>query len=130
MDYAGQSITEILLNTSKPAANVYHIVNPNTAASWEDIIDGLAAAGVKFDKVDRTAWVERLAASEQDPEKNPTVKLLGFFRKRYGPAFKKPMVFSTEETLKWAPALGRAPPITKELVGKWVANWKKNGFIN
>ncbi|KIY64013.1 NAD(P)-binding protein, partial [Cylindrobasidium torrendii FP15055 ss-10] len=129
VDYAGEAIAEIVFNTSKPASAVYNIVNPNTETKWTDLIDWIEAAGVKFDKVDPATWVERLANSEQDPAKNPTVKLLGFFREFYGPAFRQPIIFKTEETLKWGPALGRTPPITKDIVAKWIGHWRKTGFM-
>ncbi|KAF9052348.1 L-aminoadipate-semialdehyde dehydrogenase [Hymenopellis radicata] len=130
VDFAGKGIAEVVLSTSKPKAAVYHIVNPNRDANWESIIDGLASSGLKFEKVDKNAWIERLATSEQDPAKNPTVKLLPFFRMRFGPNFKKPMVFQTDETLKIAPSLGQTPAVSAELVGKWVVHWRKTGFIN
>lgn len=48
---------------------------------------------------------------------------------RMGPSFKKPMIFLTDETLKIAPVLKETPPVSAELVGKWVAHWKKTGFV-
>lgn len=78
VDFAGRAITEIVLRSESeiPKSTVYHIVNPNTSASWADILEGLKDAGVKFDTVDRMEWLERLAASEKDPERNPIIKLL------------------------------------------------------
>lgn len=78
VDYAGRAITEIVLRSDEtiPKSTVYHIVNPNTSASWADILVGLKDAGVKFETVDRMEWLERLATSEKDPERNPIIKLL------------------------------------------------------
>ncbi|KAJ6469803.1 hypothetical protein C8R47DRAFT_949076, partial [Mycena vitilis] len=57
-------------------AVVYHIVNPNISASWDDILAALKTAGLQFETVDRTEWVQRLAKSDLDGVKNPTIKLL------------------------------------------------------
>ncbi len=35
VDFAGKSIVEVVLNTTKPATVVYHIVNPNTSGALE-----------------------------------------------------------------------------------------------
>lgn len=59
-----------------PKAAVYHIVNPNTSSSWDIILSGLKRAGLQFEAVDRAAWLDRLAKSEPDAERNPAIKLL------------------------------------------------------
>ncbi|SJK99612.1 related to LYS2  len=130
VDFAGKSIVEVVLNATKPATAVYHIVNPNTSAHWKDILGGLEASGVSFERLDKNKWVERLAKSDEDGRKNPTIKLLPFFHMRYGPSHRKPMVFLTEETTKIAPILKKAPAVNRELVAKWVAHWRETGFIN
>lgn len=65
-----------MLQPDQPKAKVYHVVNPDVSTSWEQILDGLRAAGLEFDVVDRREWVERLAASDSDGSVNPTYKLL------------------------------------------------------
>lgn len=59
-----------------PKSAVYHIVNPDTSASWADILDVLESAGLKFRRIDPKDWVEQLASSDQDGTRNPTIKLL------------------------------------------------------
>ena len=76
VDFAGKSIVEVVLNATKPATAVYHIVNPNRSVHWKDILGGLEASGVSFERVDKNEWVERLAKSDEDGKKNPTIKLL------------------------------------------------------
>ncbi|KAJ7880350.1 L-aminoadipate-semialdehyde dehydrogenase [Mycena olivaceomarginata] len=119
VDYAGKGIAEVFL-ASHPAksAIVYHIVNPT-----------LRTAGLEFETVDRTQWVERLSKSDPDGQKNPTIKLLPFFQMRYGKAHRQPMVFSTEATAKAAPSIGASPPISPDLVAKWVLHWRETGFL-
>lgn len=76
VDLAGKSIAEIVLApTQQKSAAVYHVLN-NKESRWSDILAGLQAGGVEFKTVDRMAWLENLAKSEQDVQKNPTYKLL------------------------------------------------------
>ncbi|KAJ6624936.1 L-aminoadipate-semialdehyde dehydrogenase [Mycena sp. CBHHK59/15] len=130
VDFAGKGIAEVVLRPhSAKSAAVYHIVNPNVSASWDDMLQGLKSAGLKFDVVDRAEWVNRLARSDPDGVKNPTIKLLPFFQMRYAKAPRQPMVFETVKTAKAAPSIGASPPISLDLVGKWVAHWRKTGFL-
>ncbi|KAJ7885729.1 male sterility protein-domain-containing protein [Mycena olivaceomarginata] len=119
VDYAGQAIAEVVLFPLKSAA-VYNI----------DILAALRVAGLKFEAVDRAQWLQHLAESEPDGEKNPTIKLLPFFQMRYGTAYRRPMVFLTDKTAAISPSIRNAPPISPELVGKWVANWRETGFLS
>ena len=76
VDFAGRGIAEIVLHTEHKDSTVYHIVNPDTTASWDDILSSLQSSGLEFEKVTVDQWLDKLATSEQDPVKNPTVKLL------------------------------------------------------
>ncbi len=78
VDLAGKAITEIVLSGNKAKSNsaVYHVVNPNTSGSWQNVIEGLRKGGKTFDVVERSQWLESLRSSDSDVEKNPTYKLL------------------------------------------------------
>jgi thioester reductase-like protein len=78
VDEAGRAIAEIVLNGTQADKAVYHVLN-NRESRWGDILEGLKAGGVQFETVDRMEWLERLAKSEADVEKNPTYKLLVSF---------------------------------------------------
>ncbi|KAF9458834.1 L-aminoadipate-semialdehyde dehydrogenase [Collybia nuda] len=132
VDYAGRGITEIVVGakTHHEGSQVYHIVNPDTATSWNQMLDALHSAGLEFEKVKAMDWVEKLRTSESDPAKNPTIKLLSFFHTRYSGTRRQPMVFETTKTAKVAPSVGGAPGINPDIVGKWVARWKETGFLN
>jgi thioester reductase-like protein len=75
VDEAGRAIAEIVLSKNQQEKAVYHVLS-NKESKWADILKGLELGGVKFDRVDRMEWLERLAKSESDVEKNPTYKLL------------------------------------------------------
>ena len=77
VDHAGSAIAEIVTREQPLSkSEVYHIVNPNVSVGWSEILDGLEAAGLRFDRVDIQTWLERLAKSDQDGERNPSIKLL------------------------------------------------------
>ncbi|KAK7031412.1 L-aminoadipate-semialdehyde dehydrogenase [Favolaschia claudopus] len=130
VDYAGKAVAEVVLSSHSPkSATVYHIVNPNTSASWNDILTSLREARLNFETVDRAEWLQRLAKSNSDGQKNPTIKLLPFFQARYGNAYRRPMVFLTDNTIKAAPSIHASPPISPDLVSKWVEHWRETGFL-
>ncbi|KAL0576935.1 hypothetical protein V5O48_005042 [Marasmius crinis-equi] len=131
-DYAARGISEIVLGPQRKASAVYHIVNSDTTATWNDILQGLELAGMKFKRVTTEKWLEKLSNSDPDPMRNPTIKLLDFFRHRWGvyaAGQTRPAVFSTVETSKVSPGIRDSPPLTDELVGKWVASWRETGFL-
>ncbi|KAJ7918788.1 L-aminoadipate-semialdehyde dehydrogenase [Mycena leptocephala] len=120
VDYAGKGVAEVVLSLIPPS--------PPTA-SWDDILAALKVAGLEFETVDRTEWVQRLARSDSDGAKNPTIKLLPFFQMRYGKAYRQPMLFLTDKTAQAAPSIRASPPISPDLVSKWVAHWRDTGFL-
>ncbi|KZW00808.1 acetyl-CoA synthetase-like protein [Exidia glandulosa HHB12029] len=129
VDYAARAVKEIVLSShTSGRATVYHVVNPNTSASWDDLLAALHDSGVQFKAVPTEEWLRVLGDSEKDPDRNPVIKLLGFFEKRYS-SRRKPMVFLTEETSQVAPSIRDAPPVSKELVAKWVSHWRTVGFL-
>lgn len=79
VDFAGRGIVEIVLRPEHRDGTIYHIVNPDTTTSWDELLTALQSAGLGFEKVSLDEWLERLSKSEQDPAKNPTIKLLVSF---------------------------------------------------
>lgn len=115
-----------------PESRLYHIVNPDNTTSFDKIYDFFEAAGVKgFERVERREWLRRLEASPPDPSVNPSYKLLDFFRKRFAGETLNPQIkFEVTDTAKIAPSIGSCPPITQDLVSKWVASWREVGFFS
>ncbi|CAM1507739.1 Fc.00g045870.m01.CDS01 [Cosmosporella sp. VM-42] len=62
---------------------VYHLQNPTTFRWNEDLLPTLRDAGIAFEDVGQREWVQRLRDGEQDPQKNPAIKLLEFFATKY-----------------------------------------------
>jgi len=78
-------------------------------------------------------WIRRLAASEQDAAENPSIKLLDFWRSKYGNATMATdsevpagLTFETKRTLLACKALGGVrQPVEDGLVERYVEQWMK-----
>lgn len=107
---------------------VYHVQNPRTARWTEDVLPGLSAAGLDFEVVGQREWVQRLRDGEQDPKKNPTVKLLDFFAGKYdndNPG-RSGLVFETTKTERKSAAIAAGYDVVSSgLLGRCVESWKK-----
>jgi thioester reductase-like protein len=127
IDIVAQVIVEICAGAKRH--DVYHVVNPRSINWTKDLLPMLAAAGLEFEQVTAQAWLERLAASNPDPEANPTIKLLDFFKSKYekpktGPA----VVFETHVTQAASSALEKVGAPDAALVAKMVAHWRKESW--
>ncbi|KAI0175855.1 hypothetical protein GGR52DRAFT_589636 [Hypoxylon sp. FL1284] len=67
----------------KSQAVVYHVMNTKTFSWSKDLLPALEEAGLRFEALPPSEWVQRLRASEQDAQKNPTIKLLDFYTEKY-----------------------------------------------
>ncbi|PIG89375.1 hypothetical protein AARAC_003829 [Aspergillus arachidicola] len=104
---------------------VYHVQNSKTFRWTEDLLPALQQAGLKFDILPKREWVQRLE-SEQDPKKNPTIKLLDFFAEKYdndAPG-RSGLTFAMEKTESASPSLkGGVELINTGLIKRFVAAW-------
>lgn len=62
---------------------VYQVQNSRVFRWTEDLLPALRAAGLEFEIVPQREWVARLRASDPDPRKNPTIKLIDFYAEKY-----------------------------------------------
>ena len=115
---------------------VYHLVNPHTFNWTRDFLPALKKCGAlpDFDIVSPQEWLCRLAESEQDAGKNPSIKLLDFWRSKYGKAtvaaddaeVPAGLTFETKRTLMDCKALeGVGQPVEDGLVERYVEQWMK-----
>lgn len=58
---------------------VAHVANPSLNR-WQDILDDLRTAGLDFESVEASQWVEAMAKSEGDEVTNPSKKMLSMWR--------------------------------------------------
>jgi thioester reductase-like protein len=107
---------------------VYHVNNPHLFHWTHDLLPALREAGLTFVTVPQREWVARLRASDQDPQKNPTIKLIDFFADKYGndrPG-RSGLVFVTEKTGERSEVIRDGyDVIGKGLIQKCVDSWKE-----
>jgi thioester reductase-like protein len=127
------------VNTAGEEADlVYHLVNPKTFSWRDDLLLALKQKTElgKFDVVSPQEWIERLAASEQNPERNPSIKLIDFWRNKYTKAVTPTqqtdntpsrLSFETSRTIQDCPVLAdERDPVSAGLVERYVDVWLKS----
>ena len=107
---------------------VYHVQNPCGFSWTSDLLPALKAAGLDFEIVPQKVWIDRLRAGEQDPMKNPTVKLIDFFASKYdnNKPGRKGLVFKTDITATKSKVIRDGYQVVRSgLINKCVEQWRK-----
>ncbi|KAK5125717.1 hypothetical protein LTR85_011991 [Meristemomyces frigidus] len=91
VDLCAEAILDIAFPDSRKSGHesdlVYHLVNPRVFSWRQDLLPALERTKLPaFDVVKPAEWLERLKRSEQDPLKNPSIKLIDFWQRKYGAA--------------------------------------------
>lgn len=120
VDVVARACVEIGVGGVAPAG-VYNVVNPH-ALSWaEGVLPLLRECGGlgDFEVVGVGEWLGRLRGG--DPERDPEVKLVGFWEGKYGGKGKRRVVgWETGRAREWSRALAEVEAPGRELVGKIV----------
>ncbi|KAJ5604808.1 hypothetical protein N7510_009962 [Penicillium lagena] len=147
VDECARTVAELALNTGEPSSDVdlvYHLVNPRTFSWKHDLLPALkqGSALPSFKIVPPQEWLQKLADSEQDPEKNPSIKLLDFWRSKYA-GYGQPrsattiteqgqqekfhgLTFETHRTIKDCSSLALVKdPVTEGLILRYIESWMK-----
>jgi thioester reductase-like protein len=107
---------------------VYNLVNPRTFSWRDEWLPALRAAGLNFETVTHSAWLQQLAQSSSDLSKNPSRKLLQFWEEQSGNAgdMVDEMQFDTELAEKASPALRTTERVVDgDLASSLVEAWQK-----
>lgn len=140
VDLCAKAVVELSLPSSGTASReadanlVYHLVNPQTFSFKHELLPALkrCADMPPFEIVGQLEWLERLTNSEQDPQKNPSIKLIDFWRRKYGGAAKSVveddepagLTFETLKTIQDCPSLALVKdPVSVGLAEKYVKVW-------
>jgi thioester reductase-like protein len=127
IDIVAKAMVEICHSPKRQ--DVYHVVNPKSFHWARDLLPMLQSAGLKFEQVSAQAWLKRLASSNPDPEVNPTIKLLDFFKTKYSTPKTGPGVFyETKATEAVSETLKNVGAPNAALVGKMVEYWTSEGW--
>ncbi|KAI1498277.1 hypothetical protein F5X99DRAFT_394174 [Biscogniauxia marginata] len=112
---------------SNDCEEVYHVLNP-TLFSWsDDLLPALKAAGLQFETVPQREWVRRLREGEQDPKKNPTIKLLDFYAEKYDNdlAGRSGLKFETRATARRSETINQGFDLVQSgILRKCLENWQ------
>ncbi|EKV19000.1 Male sterility, NAD-binding [Penicillium digitatum] len=145
VDQCGRAISDIAMKSagSSDANLVYHLVNPRNFSWKGDLLAALKGKSAlpEFEVVSPQEWLRRLECSEQDPEKNPSVKLVDFWKNKYA-AYGQPeadettagkrkngevgLGFETEITVHDCPFLALVEdPVTDGLMQRYIESWMR-----
>ncbi|KAK9367371.1 hypothetical protein V1509DRAFT_185320 [Lipomyces kononenkoae] len=130
VDQVARSVLE-LCGLANPVPNdtpetVYHVLNPKTFRWTEDLLPALRSAGLNFRVVNQREWIRLLREGDQDPVRNPTVKLTNFFAAKYDNELpgRQGLRFETYITEKESATIRNAiDPIGNGLIKKFVDRW-------
>lgn len=107
--------------------SVSNLVNPSSSAHWETVL--LPAVIAHFDAKGRPIrcvslkeWVDLVARSAEDLERNPAAKLLPFFEGLAQDEREAPGV-CTAETQKRCAALADIGPVGAKWMSRWLEDW-------
>ena len=106
---------------------MYHVVNPDTT-SWSALVPGILNCYPKdmdMRQVSFDQWIEALSQSTSDfidPERNPAIKLLEFYRSaaRVG---KGSRMLSSHKAEKASETLQGVGAVCEDWVGNWMQQW-------
>ncbi|KAE8146730.1 putative NRPS-like enzyme [Aspergillus avenaceus] len=110
---------------------VFHVQNTRTFRWTEDLLPALKSSGLEFEVLPRRQWVQRLREGEQDPKKNPAIKLLDFFVDKYDndQPGRAGLCFEMEKTQGASSSLGRGVDLIEEgLIQKFVERWRRTDW--
>lgn len=109
--------------------SIYHVVNP-APVRWNTqflaaAVASLRAYGVDCQVLPQQEWLRRLESSNKDVERNPPMKLLEFYRARYGSLESTPEpVLDVTRTSQASPSLTMEEAVLDgDMIGKFVKYW-------
>lgn len=119
VDVVARAFSEIACSGAD--SGVMNVVN-NKPFHWtRDLLPLLREAGLQFDAIPQQEWIRRLRASEQDPSKNPPIKLVDFFASKYdNDKPRRSLAHATSRAQSFSPSLQNAETIHKDIIGKIV----------
>ncbi|SYW78632.1 related to alpha-aminoadipate reductase [Ustilago bromivora] len=137
VDVAGLITAQLTTAQLGRDCELVHVVS-DEAMPWKKALDTLAEEqnlGKTFEAVPKTEWLKRLEGSDQNPSRNPTIKLLDHFKAMQGVEGKMGKfetkrlsgIFASSSVEKEiAEGLRAYKP---EYLTATVATWRKSGFL-
>ncbi|KAL8904941.1 MAG: hypothetical protein Q9207_002935 [Kuettlingeria erythrocarpa] len=134
VDKLSHVLVEIMISSSKRGENgdqngtlVYHVVNPN-AALWSTLAPDILRLYPKSSQmraVQYDEWVEVLGNSAEviDPESNPAIKLLDFYRNAVKVGTRGPRMLPSHKAEAASRTLLDMGPVQANWVKIWMQQW-------
>lgn len=133
VDHCGAVVADLALN---PVAEgpVYHMDNP-VGQPWQDMNPVLARLlGVPADGIlPFRDWIKRVRTSPLVPEtENPTARngMADFLEKNFERMSCGGLVLDTQRAREDSVTMAAEGPVSDEVVGRYVASWKRMGYLN
>jgi thioester reductase-like protein len=127
VDVVARAVMEIALSGAETC--VANVTNARVFEWTRDLLPALREAGMRFDEVEPKEWVRRLEASGDDGVRNPSRKLLDFFREKYDKdVFGESRSYVTENARGLSEALENAPVIDGAFVKIFVDYFMENAW--
>jgi thioester reductase-like protein len=104
---------------------VYNLVHPRPFSWKEDLLPALKNAGLEFESTSWLNWLEKLKQSEEDVEKNPSRKLLGFWEEGSRGDGRGVVVFETKAAEASSEAMQTAgSAVSGDYIAQLLAAWR------
>lgn len=120
------------LDTARdPFPVVFNILNPHPFHWTLDLLPCLRRAGLQFEDLEQSDWVQRLRLSDPDPAVNPPVKLVEFFARKYGSGIAPGRLrWDTEKTKRVSGFFREVGPIDQGVVDGFVRYFREVGWVD
>ncbi|WVR04200.1 hypothetical protein IAU60_001200 [Kwoniella sp. DSM 27419] len=130
VDQAAKVIVDLLVVKPSPSHLVYHVAHPDTIP-WNTILDGLQSSGMDFQRVPPRVWLDKVRATSDDPEENPSKGMLSMWQAAYGvePTDSAQVGVDTSLCQAASPTLRDVQPVGEDQITLMVQAWRKSGFL-
>jgi carbohydrate kinase (thermoresistant glucokinase family) len=129
VDFIASSVIDLTL--APTAGEVVNLTNPTLSHWTQDLLPLLRQSGLEFEELKPRDWLNRLRRSNPDPGKNPPIKLVDFFVKKYDhDRPSRVLLYSTQKAQAAAPALRQAGGLTAELVTRFIKYFRTQCWVD
>lgn len=120
VDVAARCLIDITTSGAKPG--VFNVVNPKTLHWTRDVLPALRKQGLLVDEVSPPEWLQRLREANEDPVKNPAIRLLEYYTSQYSTdAPKRSFDFAVSKTEEASETFRRVRAPEEALLARIVA---------
>ncbi|KAJ5601536.1 hypothetical protein N7510_011070 [Penicillium lagena] len=137
VDDCARTICELILENPTTEENVVqgarflNVLHPRAFSWTDDFLPALRQAGFTFDVSSVSEWLTRLERSDRDPRTNPSIKLLDFWKNRWGSGtnrVERDIQFDTTKAQRGSDTLARCPDVVAsglvlKLAARWYREW-------